>query len=188
MNVSDVLDFCKRHKVSPSEYMVLKMLKAKSEGYTKLFEKFVEVYSDADGTAMANLVIKGIVIKRGGMDKPKLWDFYINPDISEEMFRDSSMGEELYKAYPAVFPLSDGKSFIARTGGDKDFLMDLYLRKIDFSHEMHLEVMKQLKRYKKLVETGKLNGHKLIDWVSNEMWNIVKEIPEETSGGFKMDI
>jgi hypothetical protein len=39
--------------------------------------------------------------------------------------------------------------------------------------------MKQLEKYKILVNEGKLNGHKISDWIRMELWDSIKEFETE---------
>lgn len=78
--------------------------------------------------------------------------------------------------------------FIARKGPDKHEVMKLYLERINFNPEKHRFVIDQLKVYVKLVLDQKINGHRIHDWISNEMWDIIPSLMSASRGEFKTDI
>jgi hypothetical protein len=98
------------------------------------------------------------------------------------------MAQELWDRYPAALPLGDGAMFIARKGPDKHEVLKLYLDRINSSPEKHEFVMKQLQAYTKLVLDRKINGHRIHDWISNEMWDIIPALEAASTGEFKTDI
>lgn len=108
-------------------------------------------------------------------------------DIGKEFVIDDEMVAELWDKYPATFPLSEGKLFIARAGGDKELLLANYKKRINNSPAKHKFVMYQLERFVRLVMAGKLNGRKLSDWIAEEIWDTVAEIQEE-GGSFARNI
>jgi hypothetical protein len=50
--------------------------------------------------------------------------------------------------------------------------------------------MKQLPGYVKLVENGKINGHTIVDFIRNELWDTISGLVEEKEleNKFKMSI
>lgn len=106
------------------------------------------------------------------------------PVVMDESF---DMAEELWNAYPVVLPITTGGQFLARKGPDKQAVLELYLKKINNSTEKHKFVMKQLETYVKLVFANKINGDKIVTWISNETWNDIPEL-EQSKGEFKTDI
>jgi hypothetical protein len=108
--------------------------------------------------------------------------------MSENMFDNIELGEQLYQSYPPAFPLGEGRTFIARSGMPKHKLIELYLDKIGRDSEKHKFVMIQLEKYVNMVANGKINGHKLSDWVEQEMWDVIASISGETASQFKEDI
>lgn len=110
------------------------------------------------------------------------------PEYSISKSYSFEMAEELWDKYPAAFPLGDGAMFIARKGPDKHEVLKLYLERIGFDSEKHQFVMKQLDTYTKMVFDRKINGHRIHDWISNEMWDIVTSLESASRGEFKTDI
>jgi hypothetical protein len=98
------------------------------------------------------------------------------------------MAEELWDNYPGALPLGGGGMFIARKGIDKYEVLQLYLDRIKNSEEKHKFVLEQLKIYVKLVLDSKINGHRIHDWISNEMWDIIPSLNAAAKGEFKTDI
>jgi len=93
----------------------------------------------------------------------------------DKLFATYMMGAELWDAYPKLLPLGNGSSFVARAGIEKDDLIDEYLRKIDHDPMRHLEVMDKLSRYESMVKNGEINGHKISNWIKEEMWQVVPD-------------
>ena len=98
------------------------------------------------------------------------------------------MAEELWQAYPGAFPLGGGGMFIARKGPDKHEVLKLYLERINNDRQKHEFVLQQLKVYVKLVLDQKINGHRIHDWISNEMWDTIPALLAASEGNFKTDI
>lgn len=128
---------------------------------------------------MADLEERGYVVNMNTPPSTLPELYLVNENIANEIFAGEDAGEELWRAYPATFPLSNGSSFVARGGGDKDELIAEYLRRINNSPSKHSFVMKQVSRYKELVAQGKINGHKLSDFISMELWETIAEIGRE---------
>lgn len=109
--------------------------------------------------------------------------FMLTPP-AQAQFASAEMTEELWTRYPATFRLGDkGTKFIAKAGGDRDELLADYLRRINNSTPKHRFAMTQLDRYVKLVNNGEVNGHKIGDWIRQEMWDTVAEIGSQQEGG-----
>jgi hypothetical protein len=116
----------------------------------------------------------------------------LNARLKEEFTETKStlfeMAEELWDAYPGALPLSGGGMFISRKGTDKHEVLKTYLERINNSEEKHKFVLEQLKVYVKLVIDSKINGHRIHDWISNEMWDIIPSLSAGARGEFKTDI
>jgi len=119
----------------------------------------------------------------GLIENAKLTEVY-SANVEENM----EMGEELWTKYPAALPLGGGGMFIARKGPDKYEVINLYLERIQHSPEKHEFVLEQLQVYIKLVLDSKINGHRIHDWISNEMWDIIPALQAGAKGEFKTDI
>ncbi len=100
----------------------------------------------------------------------------------DQLFATYMMGQELWDEYPKLLPLGHGSSFVARAGIEKDDLINEYLIRIDHDPTRHLEVMKKLKRYESMVKNGEINGHKIGNFVKEEMWQVVPEEDRPTFG------
>jgi hypothetical protein len=108
---------------------------------------------------------------------PVLPDMFILTPKSASIFATEDMGRQLWDNYPGLIKLKDkGTSFIAKAGEDPEVLISKYLDKIGHSTDKHKFVMEQLDKYKKLLETGKVNGYKISDFVRYEIWNTIAEI------------
>ncbi len=101
------------------------------------------------------------------------------------LFATYMMGEELWDCYPKMLPIGHGGSFIARAGIEKDDLIEEYLKKIDHDPIIHIRVMKRLGLYEQMVRAGEINGHKIVNWVREMMWEI---IPDEEKPKFGRNV
>lgn len=89
-------------------------------------------------------------------------------------------GEELWQAYPATMPLSQGDKFISRFG-DKDGIINTYERKIRKDLSKHKFVMEQLEKFVTMVNEGRINGMKIQNFVDSEMWDVLAEVDVKES-------
>lgn len=179
---SEVVEFCIAHKIKVEQYFFMWLLLRKDwnrpykESLSKQYLTQVSKFTQKD---IDDLEDKGMI---DNLNYPPntLPEMYIVKDhISHEIFATDDDGEELWKTYPATFPLSSGGTFVARAGGDKDDLIEKYLKKINHSPSKHKFVMRQVKVYKELVRQGRINGHKISDFIGLELWNTIAEINEK---------
>lgn len=177
----EVIEFCIRHRIKVEQYFFMWLLLRKDwnkpygESLARQYLK-VTKFTMED---MADLEERGYVVNMNTPPSTLPELYLVNENIANEIFAGEDAGEELWRAYPATFPLSNGSSFVARGGGDKDELIAEYLRRINNSPSKHSFVMKQVSRYKELVAQGKINGHKLSDFISMELWETIAEIGRE---------
>lgn len=136
-----------------------------------------------------NLVDRELVLNYNSPGEYLPEMFILTPEM-DKVFVNHEMAEELWNTYPKTFRLSEkGSRFIARGGGDKDEILVMYLKKINFSTDKHLFVMEQLSHYISLVDSGQLNGYKLIDFIRQELWDTIHGIKsEQTQGSHGRDI
>lgn len=159
------------------------------KGFPKEAQMFnkTEPWSDSE---IMDLVKKGILKSSDG--SYHYLSLSVNTEFSGENLNNVELGEELWSAYPATFPLGGGGSFIARTtkGQSKDTIIRDYLKRIGNSEDKHKFVITQLGRYVKFVLAGKINGHTIVDFIQNETWDTVASIIEEKelADKFKTDI
>jgi len=184
---TSLLEFGLRHHLKPSELIAFEMLRKFSRQYDTVKKYQSEIFNP-DTEDFKSLIQKGIVIS-SSMNSPDLSNSIINPHIRQvELETNEDMAMELWDSYPAALPLSGGGMFIARKGPDKHEVMKLYLERINFNPEKHRFVIDQLKVYVKLVLDQKINGHRIHDWISNEMWDIIPSLMSASRGEFKTDI
>ncbi len=187
----EIISFCIRHRITVQQYFFMWLLVKKDwvlPMRKSLAKQYLQVCGEFDMEDIEDLVERGFIedFNPPGESKPEM--YMVRDDKMESFFADESAGEQLWNAYPATFPLSNGGSFIARAGGDKDDLIQIYLKKIKNNPNRHAFVMKQLERYKEKVKKGETNGHKISDWIATEMWNAVSEMEETKQAKFGKDI
>jgi hypothetical protein len=102
-------------------------------------------------------------------------EFLVVSESGDGLFATYMMGQELWDAYPKMLPIGHGGSFVARAGIEKDDLIEEYLRKIDHDPGVHVTVMRKLKVYEAMVRSGNINGHKIVNWVRETMWEVVPD-------------
>jgi hypothetical protein len=162
------------------------MTKERSRGYTKHFFEYNKQHP------WSTELIKDLAEKKFiTLNNPEVIfrdNFRVNEDLFEELFDSEFYARELYSKYPMTFPISDSGSFVARTGISPEELAKIYPKKIGYNVERHNFVLQQLAKYIQLVHARKINGHKLSQWVNDEMWDTVSEIEVGPSNAFKTDI
>lgn len=189
MNETQILEFCKTHKVTIRQYFIVYTTSRRWKGFStdaKLFNER-EPWLESEIT---DLVKRGILISSDNSNH--YLSLSVNSEFSFENLNNTEWGEELWQSYPATFPLGGGGSFIARTtkGQTKDTIIKNYLTHIGNNEQKHKFVMSQLPKYVKLVLASKINGHTIVDFIGNELWDTVASIVEEKElvNKFKINI
>lgn len=194
MYEKEVVEFCIKHKVKVEQYFFMWFILSKSwtrphrESLVKLYLRQVGNFRIQD---IEDLEERGFLENANTPPNTYPELYFVKESISSEIFASDDAGEELWKKYPASFPLSDGGSFIARGGGDKDELIADYLVRINNSPSLHRFVISQIEVYKELVGKRQLNGYKLSDFIKMELWNTIAEIQGtnvKKGGGFGKDL
>jgi hypothetical protein len=189
MNEKQILEFCETHNITVKQYFIVYATSRRWKGFAREAQVLNkrEPWSEEE---IIDLVKKGIL--KSSDDSFHYLSLSVNSEFSFENLNNIEWGEQLWQAYPATFPLGDGGSFIARTtkGHSKDVIIKEYLTKIGNSEAKHKFVMKQLPGYVKLVENGKINGHTIVDFIRNELWDTISGLVEEKEleNKFKMSI
>lgn len=184
--MEDIIGFCLRHKLTPNQFLIFQMKLHSIVKYSEIKEYSETVFTPSNEDILV-LVEKNLLIS--GTKIPTMDSCIVNPRMKEvEYSSREEMAEELWNRYPGAFPLGDGGMFIARKGPDKHEVLKLYLQRINYSADKHQFVLKQLDAYVKLVLDRKINGHRIHDWISNEMWDIIPALQSASTGEFKTDI
>jgi len=107
-------------------------------------------------------------------------EMYMIPDsIANNLFLTEDRAEELWNTYPVTFPIySKDAKFLARTGGAKDEILDLYRKKVK-SVKKHKYVLEQLKAYVYMVNNNEIHGMKIVDFIRQEIWDSVADMQQE---------
>jgi hypothetical protein len=189
----DVLRFCIEQKVSIEQYFFMYLIARKDfhladkVSLGKQYMKLGYIFKPED---IRQLEEREFIddFNQPGKYYPEM---YLLKEKMLQVFATEEMGEELWDKYPATFRLNEkGSRFIARAGGDKDELITLYLKKINYSTKRHLFVMEQLPRFISLVDAGEINGYKIGDFIRQELWDTIAQIMSEKrkGGSFGRDI
>jgi hypothetical protein len=178
---------CLELDLSGEEFMAYALIMVNSTNERSKAETFVRKHGVPSPVIVEKLVKMDLVQAPFKSEPP--YSYYDVIILKKGKERILELADELWDAYPATFPLSNGGMFVARTGS-KDIVLQKYLNIIDWSETTHKEVMIQLKRYIKAVNAGKINGCKFSDWVDSHMWNTMKDIPDQDIevSVFKVDI
>jgi len=123
-------------------------------------DNWIKINGEINKEILLSLYNKGLIIV-SSISNPSYLSSIISGKAKSEQLDDlESISHELWNSYPAALPLGDGGKF----------------------------VLEQLKKYVKLVHDRKINGHRIHDWISNEMWDIIPELEAASRGEFKTDI
>jgi hypothetical protein len=171
-----ILRYCIDNHITVAQYFFLYLVARRDYHLPvaeSLLKQYVEVVQVFDAKDVGVLERAGFLID---LNNPGHYypEMFALADKAKDLFVSYSMAEELWEHYPVTFPLYDkGSVFLSRTGGDKEDLMDEYMRRIDYNAEIHRFVLEQLEIYKDLVRRGKMNGYKISDWIRMELWKEV---------------
>lgn len=188
----DVLQICVKHRIKIEQYFFMYLIARKDmhlpdkKSLGKQYMLQVAKFKPED---IRDLCDRGFIddFNSPGQYLPEM---YILKSATE-IFTNEEIAEELYNSYPSTFRLSGGARFIARAGGDKDEMLQMYLKKINYSVKKHEFVMSQLPIYVSLVNSGEVNGYKLIDFIRQELWDTIADMGkkvEQKGGDFGRDI
>lgn len=192
MNEKQIIEFCIRNSITVEQYFIVYLTRRRWEGFRQEFVDYTRQFPWTQ-VDMKTVVAKKMVVASEDTEELSPISLCIPEkdelNGSETFASDQVHGDELWYSYPATFPLFGGGVFIARTGMGKEQLIELYLDKIGRDPEKHQFVLQQLEKYIRLVQTGKINGHKISDWVANEMWDTISAIEGGVSvSPFKTDV
>lgn len=175
-----------KHKFRPYSIAAAYLISEKNGPLRKDIEAYLEKYPMNEESLWELLNLQIARVMDG--HPTSLMSCELDKQFTIDKLNTMDMAEELWEAYPATFPLSDGGMFIARKGPDKYEVLNTYLERIKHDREKHRHVLQQLKVYVKLVLERKINGHRIYDWISNEMWDIIPDLEAGSRGEFKTDI
>lgn len=191
MTDEEIINFCIKHRITVEQFYFMWLLSRKDfnkplkHSYAR---KYVTECGPFKMESIQDLATRRLIedFNSEGESLPEM--YIVREDLVNEFAADETAGEELWNAYPATFPLSNGGSFISRAGGDKEDLIAVYIKRIKNNPTKHKFVMAQLERYKEKVKLGKINGHKISDWITQELWESVADIHEKGTVTFGRDI
>jgi hypothetical protein len=177
------LKSCVKNKITLDQMMFLYLIKMKdfmdpkswSNQYVNKVKKF-------------NLeeVIEPLIERGWLMNLNKAGEYYpefmMTSEDGEGLFATQLLGEEFWDAYPMQLPIGNGGKFISRAGIEKGDFIDLYLRKIDHDPMIHVTVMRRLKVYEGMVISGEINGHKIGNWVNEQLRETIPDVNKPKFG------
>lgn len=102
-------------------------------------------------------------------------EFLVPTEAGEQLFATYAMAEEFWAAYPKLLPIHGSGNFVSRSGIEKDAFVDEYLSKIAHDPTVHMSIMSKLPIYEAMVKAGKINGHKIVNFVREELWEAVPD-------------
>lgn len=192
-------------EIDPNQFHLLYLLYHRKEGETtnaqiERFKEEVLRFMDQDRfrRQIDYLTDKGLIedlnpMVNEGNKTFRYYDvdnFLVTPKFSKLVFvATEEAGEQLWNKYPARLPINN-TYFISRAG-DKEKITRTYARKIKNDIAMHEMVISMVKEYKVMIEEGKINAHKIGDFVEGEMWYAIQEILESEKregSGFGKDL
>lgn len=173
MNEKQILEFCLAHNLTVKQFFIVYTTSRRWKGFGHEAQQFFksEPWTEEE---IIDLVKKGILTSSDG--SYYYLSLRVNSEFSSSGLNNQEMGEELWQAYPATFPLTGGGNFNARTtkGMGKEAVINEYLKRINNNADKHQSIIReQLPRYIKMVLAGKINGHSIYDFVMDEMWDSI---------------
>ena len=182
----DVLKICIQHRITIEQYFVLYLISRRDfhkADNQSLGKQYLLTFGMFKPDIVGDLIERGFIddFNSPGQFYPEM---YVLKDEMNRIFAYEDMADEFYEAYPPTFKLGDkGSRFIARAGGDKDEMLQLYLKKINFSVKKHEQVLKVIPYYVQMVDNGEINGYKLIDFIKQELWDVIIDMAKEQKKG-----
>jgi hypothetical protein len=170
------LKSCVKNKMTLNQMMCLYLMKMKDfldpKSWSNQYVNKIEKLNLEE--VIQPLIERGLLMN---LNKPGEYypEFMMPTEEGDKLFATQMMGEEFWNAYPSTLPIGNGGKFISRAGIEKGDLVDLYLRKIDHDPSIHVQVMKKLKVYESMVVSGEINGHKISNWVNEQLWEAIPE-------------
>ena len=188
MTLNRLVELGLKHGLCINEILLLYLLNTKDYTSNSLIRKYITKCGIFPENMLKHLE-KSHFLENFNSPGEFLPEMYMLSDKARELFANEAIGEEFWNAYPAVFFMKDkGVNFIARAGGDKDYVISEYLKRIGYSMEQHKDVLKQIEKYRGLVARGLINGYKIIDFVKSEIWNVISEIEDNKDKTFGRDL
>lgn len=178
-----MLNCCVKEQITIEQYMFL-FLTVKHEFADKKsigWEYIKHVGKFEYSRVIEPLINRGYILDLNSEGK-KFPEFFVPSERTEKLFASTRMGEEFWDAYPKVLPLGGKGSFVSRAGIQKDDLIEEYLRKINYDPDTHITVMSKLRAYENMVKKGKINGHKIVNFVREEIWEVIEDKDVEDAG------
>ena len=175
-----VIRFCIDNKITVRQYFFLYLILQKDfSKESSLARKYVNLVEPFPQEEVEDLVEKGF-LEDFNSPAQMLPEMYMIPDsIANSLFLTEDKAEELWNTYPVTFPIySKDAKFLARTGGAKDDILDLYRKKVK-SLKKHNYVLEQLKDYVLMVNNNEIHGMKIIDFIRQEIWDSVRDMKKE---------
>jgi hypothetical protein len=172
----NLMKSCVKNNVTIEQMMFLYLIKLKDFLEPKsVSNQYINKVRKFSVEEVVNPLIEGGWLTNFNSEGEYFPELMMATEQGDNLFANYLMGDEFWNAYPAMFPIGNGGKFIARAGIEKDDLIDEYLKKISFDPIKHELVMKRLKIYESLVKKGELNGHKIVDWTRQEMWELIPD-------------
>lgn len=175
-----VIRFCIDNKITVRQYFFLYLILQKDfSKESSLARKYVNLVEPFPPEEVEDLVEKGF-LEDFNSPAQMLPEMYMIPDgIANNLFLTDDRANEFWAAYPVTFPIySKDAKFLARTGGAKDDILDLYRAKVK-SLKKHTYVLEQLKAYVNMVNNNEIHGMKIVDFIRQEIWDSVADMRKE---------
>jgi len=176
----NVIRFCIDNKITVRQYFFLYLILQKDfQKESSLARKYVNLVEPFPQEEVEDLVEKGF-LEDFNSPNQMLPEMYMIPSsVENNLFLTDDRADEFWSTYPVTFPIySKDAKFLARTGGAKDDILELYRKKVK-SLKKHEFVLEQLRIYVTMVNNNEIHGMKIIDFVRQEIWDSVSDMREE---------
>lgn len=158
------IEFITKHNLTQSQFLLLHLMYKKK---FNLIKKYRECYPTDNGSMIGKNLTKDL-IDRGFLVKIdssyKLGDIFLDIYID-----DYTAGNEIWDLYPKFIIINEVN--IPLTTMDKNLFRKIYIDKILYSREEHLEVVKDIEygTEKELINLG------IDKFINSEFWKVLRE-------------
>lgn len=171
--IDKYVDFLLEHKMTPNEFLLLKLLYDKQKHLVGKIKQVV--LKDSGFTSkerIAELVKEGFLTKteKGYKIGNKFSEVFVDGDVATD---------EIYRVYPDFITNKDGIN-IPLTGMDRETFKKIYMAKICFSVEEHKEVIKDIQygHNKGLIKMG------INKFLTSKQWEAFRKLRSKTVNTF----
>ena len=186
MTRDDELEFCIKNKITIRQFYILHMLNSRDfKSSDSVIRRYVTEVENFDTKYDLPYLEKNGFIDNFNAPGKYFPEMFMLTPKTDEIFATTYASDQFWSAYPGTFPIGADKLFIARSGMDMSEFQSFYLKHIDYSISTHKKALASLPIFVSLVNQGKLNGKKIVDFVKERGW---ESIPQTNTNEWGKDV